>query len=315
MHPASSVIVFTTSAGAGYGLLFLLGILVPAGLIPAERWLGLAAMALALGAITLGLLASTFHLGHPARAWRALSQWRSSWLSREGVLALITYVPAGLFGIGWVFFETAGAAWAPAGPFAALGAVLTVISTGMIYASLKTIRQWHHPIVVPIYLAFSLMTGALWLAVLLHLFGPGAPWADMLASASVLAAWTLKIAYWRSMDGSTSASSPESATGLGALGTVRLLDPPHTQDNYLLREMGFRIARKHARKLRRIALVVGFGATLLLSVVTLFASGWPAASAALLAALAGSLSTVLERWLFFAEARHTVMLYYGARTA
>jgi DMSO reductase anchor subunit len=315
VHPASSVILFTTSAGAGYGLLFLLGIAVPAGLIPAERWLGLAAMTLALGAITLGLLASTFHLGHPERAWRALSQWRSSWLSREGVLALITYVPAGLFGIGWVIFETAGNAWALAGLLAALGAVLTVACTAMIYASLKTIRQWHNPFVLPIYLAFSLMTGALWLAVVLHLFGPGVYWGDLLASSSVLAAWTLKLAYWRSIDGGSSVSSPESATGLSALGTVRLLDPPHTQDNYLLREMGFRIARKHAEKLRGIALVIGFGATLLLSLVALFASGWPAVSATLLAALSGSLGTVLERWLFFAEAKHTVMLYYGARTA
>ena len=276
MHPASSVILFTTSAGAGYGLLFLLGIAVPAGLIPAERWLGLAAMTLALGAVTLGLLASTFHLGHPERAWRALSQWRSSWLSREGVLALITYFPAGLFGIGWVFFETAGNACALAGLLAALGAVLTVGCTAMIYASLKTIRQWHNPFVLPIYLAFSLMTGALWLAVVLHLFGPGVYWGDLLASSSVLAAWTLKLAYWRSIDGGSSVSSPESATGLSALGTVRLLDPPHTQDNYLLREMGFRIARKHAEKLRGIALVIGFGATLLLSLVALFASGWPA---------------------------------------
>ncbi len=315
MHPASSVILFTTSAGVGYGLLFLLGVLVPAGLMPAERWLGLAAMGLSLGTVTLGLLASTFHLGHPERAWRALSQWRSSWLSREGVLALLTFVPASIFAAGWVFFETAEGVWAIAGLCAALGAVLTVASTGMIYASLKTIRQWHNPLVVPIYLAFSLTTGALWLAALLHFFGPGAPWADVFASASVMATWTLKVAYWRSMDGTGSASTPESATGLGALGTVRLLDPPHTQDNYLLREMGFRVARKHAEKLRRTALVVGFGATLLLSVVAVFATGWLAASAALLAALTGSLGTVLERWLFFAEARHTVMLYYGARAA
>ena len=103
MHPALSVIVFSTASGAGYGLLALLGILAPLDVVPEDRTFGFIALALALAAITGGLLASLFHLGHRERAWRALSQWRSSWLSREGVAAIATYVPAGAFGILWIF--------------------------------------------------------------------------------------------------------------------------------------------------------------------------------------------------------------------
>src|SRR3712207_4420362 len=99
MHPALSVIVFTTSSGMGYGLLTLLGLGGAFGLLPAAPGFGIAAFALALGLVTAGLLSSLLHLGRPERAWRALSQWRSSWLSREGVLALATFVPAGRF---WV---------------------------------------------------------------------------------------------------------------------------------------------------------------------------------------------------------------------
>jgi DMSO reductase anchor subunit len=112
LHPAISVIFFTTASGAGYGLLAVLGIAAPAGLLPTQSWLGLSGLGLALALISAGLLSSTFHLGHPERAWRAVSQWRSSWLSREGVVALATYVPAGLFAIGWVFLGTAGGIWA-----------------------------------------------------------------------------------------------------------------------------------------------------------------------------------------------------------
>src|SRR6476646_10306719 len=107
MHPAYSVIVFTTASGAGLGLLAWLALLGMLGAVPADRWLGLAGLGLAFVLVASGLIASTAHLGRPERAWRAFSQWRTSWLSREGVMAVATAVPAGLLGIGWVFLETA----------------------------------------------------------------------------------------------------------------------------------------------------------------------------------------------------------------
>jgi sulfite dehydrogenase (quinone) subunit SoeC len=314
MHPAASVILFTTTSGAGYGLLALLGLFGPAGLVPQGRWFGFTGLGLALALVTAGLLASTFHLGHPERAWRAVSQWRSSWLSREGVMALATYVPAGLFGVGWVFLERTGGGWAWAGVIAAVGATLTVACTGMIYASLKPIRQWRHPLVLPLYLAFALASGALLLNALVHLFGVPSRWLEMLALIAWIGAWIVKIIYWRRIDSSRGASTPESATGLGALGTVRQLDPPHSEENYLLREMGFQVARKHAVKLRRIALVLGAVLPVLLTAVQLLSSqGVIAALLAVLAVVTGGLGVALERWLFFAEATHTVTLYYGRR--
>src|SRR5258708_31127194 len=148
MHPALSVIFCTIASGAGYGLLAWLGILAPLQLIPADRWFGLSGLVLALALITAGLLASTAHLGHPERAWRAFSQWRSSWLSREGVMSVLTYVPAAVFGIGWIFFGVTDGVIGLCGFLAAICAAVTIACTGMIYASLKPIRQWHNRWVV-----------------------------------------------------------------------------------------------------------------------------------------------------------------------
>ena len=111
MHPASSVIFFTVASGAGYGLLLLLGIGGALGWLPPDRWFGVAAFGLSLAAITFGLLSSTFHLGHPERAWRAVSQWRSSWLSREGLASLIAYFPAVVFAAGWIVRRRHSGAW------------------------------------------------------------------------------------------------------------------------------------------------------------------------------------------------------------
>lgn len=315
MHPAPSIVFFTSSAGAGYGLLFLLGLAAPAGLLPAERWFGVVALGLAFGLITAGLISSTFHLGHPERAWRAMSQWRSSWLSREGVAALLTYMPAGVFAIGWVFLETADGVWGLLGLVAAVGAVITVYCTGMIYACLKTIRQWHHPLVTPLYLGFALVSGALWLNALVHLFGLDALWSDSVTLAALPVVWGVKLRYWRRIDSETGESTPETATGLGSIGKVRLLEPPHTEENYLLKEMGFTIARKHGETLRRLALLCGLGGGLLFTLLALLTTGWPAGLAALLAAATGSAGILLERWLLFAQATHCVTLYYGAPAA
>src|SRR6266566_4443168 len=168
MHPALSVIVFTTLSGAGYGLLFLIGVLSGTAVLPESRWFGLVALGLSLGLASIGLVASTFHLGHPERAWRAFSQWRSSWLSREGVLSLSVFLPAGILGIAWLFF---GQVLIWAGWLSAVLAALTIYCTAMIYASLKPIPRWHNPLVPVNYLLLGLMTGALLLQALLALFG------------------------------------------------------------------------------------------------------------------------------------------------
>ena len=309
MHPAGSVIWFTTLSGAGYGLLFLLGLLAGTPLLPESRWFALAALALGLGLVSAGLVSSALHLSHPERAWRAFSQWRSSWLSREGLLAVAGFLPAAVFGVVWVFFDHR-LLWA--GWLMAAFALATVYSTAMIYVSLKPIPRWHNPWVAPNYLLLALMTGSLLIRALAALFGQASPALWILSLAAIALAAGVKLAYWWQVSRSAPTATAESATGLGALGPVRLLEAPHTEENYLLKEMGYRIARKHAARLRGIAVVFAFALPLLLTGIALRLSPAMADSASLLAAAAGMLGVLVERWLFFAEAKHSVTLYYGA---
>jgi DMSO reductase anchor subunit len=316
MHPALSVILFTTVAGAGYGLLGLLCGLGATGYLPQDRWLAIVGFALGFLAVTFGLIASTFHLGRPARAWRAFFFWPSSWLSREAVLSLATLIPVALFLHAWLQPQPLAAPPARWYGLAGAGfAVLTVLATAMIYASLKPVRAWRNPWVVPNYLLLGAMTGALWLAALLHGFGSVQPWQNELMVLLILVAWLGKLLYWRSIRRGRRRSTPESATGLGRIGRVRSLERPHTADNYLLKEMGFVIARKHADKLRRISALAAFLAPAVLTVIAAVAPRWLAAAAAVLGAGAAMLGVLIERWLFFAEARHAVTLYYGADKA
>ncbi|MCW5732147.1 MAG: dimethyl sulfoxide reductase anchor subunit [Alphaproteobacteria bacterium] len=312
MHPAYSVIYFTVASGAGYGLLFLLGLQAAFDLLPAHPWSAPASGLFALALVTTGLLSSTLHLGHKLRAWRAVTQWRSSWLSREGVLALIGLPVAVAFLYGMAFQNDAGW-WRALGLAVAMLSALTVHATAMIYASLKPIRHWNNPLTVPVYLLLALASGGVADLAIDAAFGDVTLASGLLGLALLAAGIAVKRGYWRSVDAGEAPSSPESATGLGAIGRVRLLERPHTEENYLLKEMGYQVARRHARRLRLVAQVLGFLVPALALAAALMLSGGVLAALALFLALAAMLAGLLvERWLFFAEAKHTVTLYYGA---
>lgn len=311
MHPAYSVILFTTASGAGYGLLFWLSLAHVVGRFPLAGWDFFAAIFLALTLVTTGLLSSTFHLGRPERAWRAFSQWRSSWLSREGVAAVATYMPSGLLALlsligveSWLSL--------PLALLSAIGAVGTVWCTGMIYASLRTIRQWHHPLVPWIYLALAAASGAILLSLIVSFSTGAARGAAVIALLSLIAAGALKWRYWREIDSDPGAITADMA--LGIEGVQRQLEPPHTRPNYVMREMGYHVARKHAADLRRMVVIWSFVVPgLILAFLALH--GGLAPVLAPIAALAAGGGLVVERWLFFAEAEHVSMLYYGAGRA
>lgn len=289
MHPAPSVILFTVLSGAGFGLMVHLALIPPAaGLAAFLHW------ALAYALATAGLVASTFHLGRPERALKAFSQWRTSWLSREGwaaVAALLLLAPVALADIvGWPL------RWTCALPGAAL-AVLTVVCTAMIYAQLRSVPRWHTARTPALFLIFAATGGAIL---------SGAPWAGWLA---LLLGMVLAEAFVAGDGAFASAGQTTgTATGLEPFGRVRSFEWPHTGDTWLLREMIHVVGRRHAAKLRVIALVLGAAVPAL--ILFTLPAGPAAATLAAASHLAGALAA---RWLFFAEAEHVVGLYYGRR--
>ncbi len=315
MHPAYSVILFTTSSGAGLGLLFWLGLANALGLLPSSATFGYFSVGLGLTLLSAGLLSSTFHLGRPERAWRAFTQWQSSWLSREGVAASATYLPALVFAIGWDLYGQTGGIIAIAGLAMAVLAVITLFTTGMIYASLPTIRQWNQPLTAPNYIVLGLASGAVLLTALLAMFDHVPVWAVWVSIICLTAGWAMKTLYWMAILQQEPRYTVGAATGLGRFGDVRQLDPPHTMANFVMREMGYAVARKHANKLRRISVALSFVAPAVLSVVMLVADPDLDIVLALLATVSMAVGLAMERWLFFAEAEHVSMLFYGRQAA
>jgi DMSO reductase anchor subunit len=291
MHPAPSVILFTALSGLGFGLFFWLGLGIP-------NVTGVTAFVfffVAYGLSVSGLLASTFHLGNPQRALLAFTQWRTSWLSREGIVSVATLLIMAPFAIGRIFYDVD---LAILGWIGAMLSLVTVYCTAMIYGQLKTVPRWNTAATPMLMLAFSVSGGAL-------LAGQ----TDA-AGLAFLALTAMQIFAWRRGDRrfAEEGSTIETATGLGPRGKVRLLESPHSGSNYLLKEMVHIVGRKHATRLRGISvLCVGLiPGTILIA----FPASHGIAGAALGFHLIGLFTA---RWLFFAEAEHVVGLYYGKR--
>lgn len=300
MHPAPSIVVFTTLSGAGLGLAAAVGLGMLGG--------GAAMVGGAVVAICLtggGLVASVFHLRRPDRAWRALSQWRSSWLSREGILAPAALALLAVYAaVGWVF----GTPPPLIGMLCTLTSITAVYATGMIYAQLRAVPAWHGWLTAACFLLFAAAGGLLLVGFMAAVAGDSIRSHISAAIIAIVAAWTAKYAWWQRLDrAGMGESTVASATGIKGADSIRQLETPHTGDNYLTKEMGFEVARRHASILRPIALAVGGVLPTALAAISFMAVPVAALGAAAALHLAG---VAVSRWLFFAEAKHVVSLYY-----
>ena len=290
MNPSSSIIVFTSFSGIGFGLFFFLGFGLPAP----RGMIAFIFMAMALTLTLGGLVASTFHLGHPERALKAFTQWKTSWLSREAWLAIATLFFMIIYGIGLVFF---GVAIGLLGYMGAALSLTTVYSTSMIYAQLKTVPRWNTPLTPALFLIISLTGGSI-------LSGQ-----REIALILLLATGIIQIIYWIRGDQAFARSgiTMMSATGLGKGGTISMFEPPHTGTNYLLREFVHVVGRKHSSKLRMVSLLlmVGIPIALLSTPFNFWIN--------IIASIFHLIGVLVSRWLFFAQAEHAVGVYYGER--
>jgi DMSO reductase anchor subunit len=317
MKPAFSIIFFTVGSGAGLGLLALTAlfdVFAPGSFSSPVLW---RSAFLALSLIAAGLASSTMHLANPKNAWRSFARFRTSWLSREAALALVLFPVAALY----VVLVAKGAS-GPGRTLLALASALlawaVVVCTAMIYASLKPIRQWHTLWTPVNYVLLGHWSGALLLAATASAYTAAPATLLGLTAGLGFAALAAKLAYWFALSRRAPTTLPHAigvdagVRGPGAPATAgaRMLDVGHSRATFLTDEFGFVVARRHTRLLRAVALALAFG--LPLAVLLWAEARWQATLAIALCCIIGLL---VERWLFFAEARHTVRLYHGdART-
>lgn len=321
MHPAFSVIFLTTLIGAGQGL-FLALVTVQSyalfELLPrASRTFYAYGSAIVLALLVAGLVASFFHLGRPERAWRSATQWRTSWLSRE-VIVLPAFMGAVFFYGAVHFLDINPVLITLPGSIAVdlslvlgvVGAVLAFalfVCTGMIYACLRFLREWHSPLTVLNYTllgtasGFTLATGftAVVAPELVNFFGG---WAVAITLAGLVS----RIASLIRNRHLKPKSTLQTAIGIK--------HPRITQkaqgfmgSSFNTREFFHGKSPAFLRGIKWFFLLAAFVVPALLLAAVLGGAAFELLIPTFLIQYVGLLA---ERWFFFAQANHPQNLYY-----
>lgn len=303
MRPAWSVILLTTLIGAGQGLFLALAAVDVAGDMPSSFVVWGSAISLAF--LAAGLVASFFHLGRPERAWRSASMWRTSWLARE-VIVLPAFMAA-VFAWGAahhlgfsretiLFLLTAGVVLAAA----------LFLCTGMIYACLEFLQEWHTPLTPLNYTALGCASGLTAAAAMAAWLHP--PLAPAYAAAALVAgalAYLTRLALLARNARLRPKSTLATAIGVKHPRIVQIAQGA-MGGSFNTREFFHGRPREVVRAARWTFLALVFPVPAVLLVLS-------HSTAMLLAAFAAQYAGVLaERWYFFAEARHPQNLYYQA---
>ena len=308
MRPAWSVVLLTTLIGAGQGLFLALFAVDAydaargqASLAPAFV---AASVAASLALVGGGLLASFFHLGHPERAWRSAAMWRTSWLSRE-VIALPAFMAlvAAYGAMHWLGRLQGALA---VGGLAVLACVALFVCTGMIYACLKFLQEWHTPLTVVNFILLGGASGLTAAAALADWLHPAL--AQPYAAAALLAGalgYLMRLAALARNARLRPRSTLATAVGVKHPKIVQIAQGA-MGGSFNTREFFHGRPREVVRAARWCFLVLGFPLPALLLSFTDLPTGL---LAAFLLQYAGLLA---ERWYFFAEAKHPQNLYYQA---
>jgi DMSO reductase anchor subunit len=308
MRPQFSIIFFTTLAGMAQGLLFFLALLNLFIQVTPAAFLTHLAIPVSFGLLTLGLIASFFHLGRPERAWRAAMMWRTSWLSREVIaLPALMAVTAAIYFYAWTS-EVSQWLW-----FALLITTVALwVCTAKIYQCIRFIQEWSHPSTLSNFIILGMSSGWLLLELLIFLWDSpdngtinDAP-LSIIAFILLFVSFNLKLWIWRRNRGLKPKSNLASATGIKG-SQIRQTSMGLMGGSFNTREFFHHQTDRMIANLRKIILLCAY---ILPMVLLAIAVTSPSIFLIALALLIQYLGQLAERWMFFAEANHPQNLYY-----
>lgn len=308
MKPAASIILFTTIAGAAQGLVVALALATLAGIAPVDTTATAAMLWVATFMLAAALAASFFHLGHPLRAWRAALMWRTSWMSREVIVLPLFICLVG----GWALATTYGPGDHPparAWPWLAIaGALLLWYCTAMIYACIRFIQEWAHPLTIINYMMLGLASGLVAACSLGVLAGESrfATAAGASAIGMTALAWITRGLSLRRNARLKPKSTTQTATGINAARVVQK-SMGMTGGSFNTREFFHGASARTVRNAKVLFQVFTFAVPILMLAWGLWAHSPAAWLLSFPLQFAGLLA---ERWFFFAQARHPQNIYY-----
>ena len=295
-------IIFTTLSSAGLGRVIWTVFFAFFEVIPPDRWFAIIIFFFSYFLIIVG----AFSVMSNTRNRKVLNSkiycWKKSWVTRQALCLLGGCITGILFFFGWIAFEKYDDFWLFLGGITSFLFVGALIGMAMNFISHRTILAWSNPHTVRIFITMGLWSGIVWLNMFAQVFNFHTPVIGIILILIGILTLIFKRKYWIFIDTYQQKFSRN----------INSSEHNHKSQSdlieyYVYPDLLKDINRLKIEMLRRRAFLLYFLLPFCAATMPVELAAWVSVSASIIGAFSVFAGVAIERWLFFAEAKHFLL--------
>ena len=295
-------IVFTTLVSAGLGIVIWSVFFAFFEVIPPDRWFALNTFVFAYLLIIIGSLFVMSNSQNRRIFILKFRRWKTSWVMRQALCVLCGCITGLLFFFGWIAFAKYGGFWLFLGGLTSFFFIGALIGMAMNFVVHRTVLAWSNPHTIRIFVSMGLWTGIVWLNMFAQVFNFHTPIIGIVLIIIGVATLIFKRKYWVFVDTYQKRFLQNNNLSKGENNSRSRL-----VEYYVYPDLTKNSDRLKIEMLRRRAFLLYFLLPFCAATMPVELTTWVSVSASIIGAVSVVTGVAIERWLFFAEAKHFLL--------
>ncbi|MBB44436.1 MAG: hypothetical protein CMM44_11845 [Rhodospirillaceae bacterium] len=292
-------IAFTTFASTGFGIIIWTVFFAFFEVIPPDLWFAVSTSVFAYFLIIIGSWCVMSNPRYRRVFYSKIRWWKTSWEIRQALCLVCGCITGLLFFIGWIAVAKYNDIWLFLGGLTSLLFIGALMGMAMSFVAHRTILPWSNPHTVRIYISMGLWTGIVWLNMFTQIFNFHTPVIGIVLIIIGIATLIFKRKYWIFID-----TYKKKFLQNNNSSKDKNRFQPRMIEYCVYPDLTKNIDRLKIEMLRRRAFLLYFLLPFCAATMPVELTAWVSVSASIIGAFSVVAGVAIERWLFFAEAKH-----------